>query len=209
MKRICDLLLAMCALVIALPLMLIVALLIRARLGAPILFCQQRPGLHGKPFLLYKFRSMSDACDGLGNLLPDAARLGLFGMCLRRWSLDELPQLWNVVRGDMSLVGPRPLLMQYLPRYSAEQSRRHEVRPGITGWAQINGRNAISWEERLALDVWYVDHCSLLLDLRILIATVAKIFRNKDVNANGHVTMPEFMGSDHEGPDAIFPKRKH
>jgi sugar transferase EpsL len=178
--------------------MFVTALCVRFFLGAPILFRQQRPGLYAKPFMLCKFRSMSDARGDDGVLLPDDVRLGLFGKLLRKSSLDELPQLWNVLKGDMSLVGPRPLLMQYLPRYSARQARRHEVRPGITGWAQVNGRNAISWQERFELDVWYVENQSFFLDLKILALTALKLVGDKNVSAQGHVTMPEFMGNQEE-----------
>lgn len=200
MKRLFDFVLVAVAGIFVLPLVLCVATLIKLRLGSPVFFRQQRPGLNGKPFMLYKFRTMSDARDGAGNLLPDELRLGRFGQTIRKLSLDELPQLWNVLVGDMSLVGPRPLLMQYLSRYSAHQARRHEVRPGITGWAQVNGRNAISWAERFDLDVWYVDHHSFWLDLRILLMTVKKVFSSKDVSAAGHVTMPEFMGDSEKRP---------
>ncbi|MDB5799560.1 MAG: sugar transferase [Rhodocyclales bacterium] len=198
MKRVCDFLVAAFALILTAPLLLLLIVLIRLRLGSPVFFRQQRPGLRGQPFMLCKFRSMSDACDANGALLPDHLRLGRFGSTLRRLSLDELPQLWNVLKGDMSLVGPRPLLMKYLERYSSHQTRRHDVRPGITGWAQVNGRNAISWEERLELDVWYVDHRSLWLDARILGMTVRKVCSGKDVSSKGHATMPEFMGNAKE-----------
>lgn len=200
MKRLLDCLVALTVGLVLAPLILVVALLVRFRLGSPVFFRQQRPGLHGRPFMLYKFRSMSDARDAAGQLLPDEVRLGRFGTALRKLSLDELPQLWNVLVGDMSLVGPRPLLMQYLGRYSAHQARRHEVRPGITGWAQVNGRNAISWAERFDLDVWYVDHRSLWLDLKILALTAKRVFSSRDVSASGHVTMPEFMGNGEEAP---------
>ncbi|QRM20140.1 sugar transferase [Dechloromonas sp. TW-R-39-2] len=200
MKRLFDFVLVSVAVIILLPLILLVALMIRLRLGSPVFFRQQRPGLHGKPFMLYKFRTMSNACDANGELLPDEIRLGGFGKTIRKLSLDELPQLWNVLVGDMSLVGPRPLLMQYLSRYSNHQARRHEVRPGITGWAQVNGRNAISWEKRFDLDVWYVDHHSFWLDLRILLITVKKVFVSSGVSATGHVTMPEFMGNTEKTP---------
>ena len=171
--------------------MLVVALLIRARLGAPILFRQQRPGLGGRSFLLYKFRTMRE-----GEALPDAERLTPLGAALRRASLDELPQLFNVLRGEMSLVGPRPLLMEYLPLYSARQARRHEVLPGITGWAQVNGRNATSWPERFELDVWYVEHRSFGLDLKILWLTLARVFSGADVSQPGQATMEKFRGND-------------
>jgi len=169
--------------------------LVRVKLGAPILFRQKRPGLHGKPFLMFKFRTMTDARDKRGNLLSDAERLTPFGRFLRSTSLDELPELFNVLKGEMSLIGPRPLLMQYLDRYTPEQMRRHEARPGITGWAQINGRNAITWEEKFALDVWYVDNFSFFLDLKILLLTVFKILKREGVTQVGHVTMSEFSGS--------------
>jgi lipopolysaccharide/colanic/teichoic acid biosynthesis glycosyltransferase len=168
---------------------------VRVALGAPVLFRQRRPGRDGRPFTLVKFRTMRDAVDANGRALEDAARLTRFGSLLRATSLDELPELWNVLRGDMSLVGPRPLLMEYLPRYTATQQRRHDVRPGITGWAQVNGRNATSWEERLAQDVWYVEHQSFALDLRILLRTVRQVVIADGVAQAGHVTMPRFTGS--------------
>lgn len=200
MKRLIDIAVSFVLLLCLFPLLLTLTALVRVRLGSPVVFRQQRPGLHGKPFVLCKFRSMSDEKDESGNLLPDHVRLGSFGQLLRRLSFDELPQLWNVLKGDMSLIGPRPLLMQYLERYSPHQARRHEVRPGITGWAQVNGRNALSWEERFELDVWYVDHQSGLLDLKILWMTLGKLFSSRDVSAEGHVTMPEFMGNAKEKP---------
>jgi sugar transferase EpsL len=172
-----------------------VAVLIAAFIGLPVLFRQQRPGLHGRPFQIYKFRTMSMARDAAGELLPDARRLMPMGTLLRRLSLDELPQLYNVLKGDMSLVGPRPLLMEYLPLYSAEQMRRHEVRPGITGWTQVNGRNALSWEEKFALDVWYVDHRSFWLDLEILVMTVKRVFSGSGVTQVGHATTEKFRGT--------------
>ncbi|HZR24007.1 MAG TPA: sugar transferase [Vicinamibacterales bacterium] len=194
MKRLLDLSIASAVLVLlALPLA-IVAVAVRVTLGRPVLFRQRRPGLRGEPFELLKFRTMVDLTDARGHALSDAERLTAFGRFLRATSLDELPELLNVIRGDMSLVGPRPLLMQYLDRYTAEQARRHEVRPGVTGWAQVNGRNAISWEERFALDVWYVDHRSLWLDLKILALTAATVLRRDGVNQPGHATMPEYMG---------------
>ena len=195
MKRPLDFLAASLGLLLLSPVMLLLAVMIRQQLGSPVLFRQVRPGLRGHPFELCKFRSMSDARDEKGDLLPDSERLGRFGRLLRRSSLDELPQLWNVLKGDMSLVGPRPLLMEYLPLYSQEQARRHEVRPGITGWAQVNGRNAISWEDRLAFDVWYVDHRSLWLDLKILAMTISRVFRRSGISQPGHETMPKFRGS--------------
>ena len=191
MKRAFDVLAALNLLAALSPVMLVVALLIRARLGAPILFRQQRPGLGGRPFLLYKVRTMRE-----GEALPDAERLTPLGAALRRASLDELPQLFNVLRGEMSLVGPRPLLMEYLPLYSARQARRHEVLPGITGWAQVNGRNATSWPERFDLDVWYVEHRSFGLDLKILWLTLARVFSGADVSQPGQATMEKFRGND-------------
>lgn len=190
-----DVLVAGMALVLlALPLLLL-ACLVRVRLGSPVLFRQVRPGLHERPFMMVKFRTMTDERGADGELLPDARRLTSFGRFLRATSLDELPELWNVLRGEMSLVGPRPLLMEYLPLYSPEQARRHEVRPGITGWAQVNGRNALSWEERFKLDVWYVDHRSLWLDLRILWLTVRKVIVREGISAQGEATMPRFTGN--------------
>jgi lipopolysaccharide/colanic/teichoic acid biosynthesis glycosyltransferase len=182
-------------LILGAPLLLLLFLLVRLRLGSPVLFVQVRPGLHGTPFRIYKFRTMRDATDASGRPLPDKDRLTPFGAWLRSTSLDELPELINVLRGDMSLVGPRPLLMDYLPLYSPEQRRRHEVRPGITGWAQVNGRNALSWQQKFELDVWYVDHRSLLLDLRILALTVASVLRRENISASGEATMPRFTGS--------------
>ena len=194
MKRLFDILLSACGLlVLAVPL-LALAWQVRRKLGSPVLFTQVRPGLHGKPFRMVKFRTMTDERDASGALLPDAKRLTLFGRFLRASSLDELPELWNVLRGEMSLVGPRPLLMEYLPLYSPEQARRHEVRPGITGWAQVNGRNAISWSDKFALDVWYVDHRSLWLDMRILWLTVRKVLVRDGISAAGEATMPRFEG---------------
>ena len=192
MKRLFDLLIsALGLLVLALPL-LTLAWLVRRKLGSPVLFLQVRPGLHGKPFRMVKFRTMTNVCDASGALLPDAQRLTSFGRFLRASSLDELPELWNVLRGEMSLVGPRPLLMEYLPLYSPEQARRHEVRPGITGWAQVNGRNAISWSDKFALDVWYVDNRSMWLDVRILWLTVRKVLVRDGISALGEATMPKF-----------------
>lgn len=194
MKRFLDLLLAVLALlVLGLPLLVLVWM-VRRKLGSPVFFRQARPGLHGRPFTMVKFRTMTDARGPDGALLPDAQRLTSFGRFLRTTSLDELPELWNVLRGEMSLVGPRPLLMEYLPLYSPEQARRHEVRPGITGWAQVNGRNALSWEEKFRLDVWYVDHRSLRLDLRILWLTVRKVLMREGISAQGEATMPRFTG---------------
>jgi len=196
-KRFLDIAIAGAGLVLLSPVIFGVAALVLV-MGRPILFAQTRPGRGARLFVVYKFRTMSDAVDAQGKLLPDAERLTGLGRFLRRTSLDELPQLWNVLRGDMSLVGPRPLLVEYLPLYSREQARRHEVRPGITGWAQINGRNAQSWEERLSLDVWYVDHSSLWLDARILWRTLLKVLRSEGVSRPGHATMPRFTGSRRE-----------
>jgi len=194
MKRLIDLLVALLALqLLAFPL-LVLAWLIRRKLGTPVLFRQERPGLHGRPFTLVKFRTMSAERGPDGALLPDVQRLKPFGRFLRSSSLDELPELWNVLRGEMSLVGPRPLLMEYLPLYSSNQARRHEVRPGITGWAQVSGRNAISWEEKLAMDVWYVDRHSLWLDVRILLLTVFKVLMRDGITAAGDATMLRFEG---------------
>lgn len=195
MKRFFDMLLTSIALLLLLPVLLAVALTIRIRLGSPVVFRQMRPGRYGRPFQMLKFRSMLDAVDGKGQVLPDEQRLNKFGRALRATSLDELPGLWNVLRGDMSLVGPRPLLMDYLPLYNKHQARRHEVRPGITGWAQVNGRNAISWEQKFELDVWYVDHRSLRLDLWIMLLTVKKVLQGSDINSAGAATMPGFTGS--------------
>ena len=195
MKRLFDIAAAACALlVLAFPL-LVVIWMVRRKLGSPVFFTQVRPGMHGKPFKMVKFRSMTSERGTDGELLPDAVRLTPFGRFLRSTSLDELPELWNVLKGDMSLVGPRPLLMEYLPLYSPEQARRHEVRPGITGWAQVNGRNAISWEDKFKLDVWYVDHCSLWLDIKILWLTVKKVLVREGISAAGEATMGEFTGS--------------
>lgn len=195
-KRAIDLTFALGAILAFSPLFLVLPVLIRKQMGSPVVFTQERPGLHGKIFRIYKFRTMTDARDAEGNLLPDAERLTPLGKVMRKLSLDELPQLFNVLKGELSLVGPRPLLVKYLPLYSPEQARRHEVMPGITGWAQVNGRNAISWEERFKLDVWYVDHWSLGLDLKILALTVLKVVKRSDVSAEGHVTMPEFTGKE-------------
>ncbi|GLX78788.1 sugar transferase [Thalassotalea insulae] len=197
-KRLCDLILTLTALILlAIPLALL-ALVIRIKLGSPVLFVQQRPGRDGKLFKLFKFRSMTDAKDTDGKLLPDSERLTSFGKKLRATSLDELPSLWCVIKGDMSLVGPRPLLEEYLPLYSKEQARRHDVRPGITGWAQVNGRNAISWQEKFELDTWYVDNQSLWLDINILFLTIKKVFQKADINADGEVTMAKFTGNNDE-----------
>jgi lipopolysaccharide/colanic/teichoic acid biosynthesis glycosyltransferase len=191
-----DVLISAVALCVLTPVMIIIGLLVWLRMGWPPFFSQQRPGQNGRPFTMYKFRTMNAKKDGFGQLLPDAQRLTAFGRFLRASSLDELPELWNVFKGEMSLVGPRPLLMEYLSLYSPEQARRHEVRPGITGWAQVNGRNALSWDEKFALDVWYVDNQSIALDLHILWKTLMAVFRRDGISAAGHETMPRFEGSD-------------
>ncbi len=194
-KRLFDFVASMAGLIVLSPVIVIVAYLIRKRLGSPILFRQVRPGLGGKPFEMVKFRTMRDALDANGNPLPDSERMTGFGSFLRSSSLDELPELWNVIKGDMSLVGPRPLLMEYLPLYDTMQVRRHDARPGVTGWAQINGRNALSWEEKFKLDVWYVDNQSLWLDLKIIFLTVKKVLIRDGISAQGEVTMTKFTGS--------------
>lgn len=196
MKRFMDLALTIPALLVLWPVLLVLALLVRFKLGSPVLFRQTRPGLHGKPFTIIKFRTMRDAVGPDGKPLPDCDRLTRFGRFLRASSLDELPELWNVLKGEMSLVGPRPLLMQYLDRYTPRQARRHEVLPGITGWAQVNGRNAISWEEKFELDVWYIDHQSVMLDLKIIGLTLTSVLKSDDVCQPGHATTEEFMGSN-------------
>lgn len=195
-KRIFDILLLFVTLPITVPLLIVLFLLVRVKMGRRSFFLQTRPGLHSVPFVMYKFRTMTDARDNHGNLLPDEQRLTRFGKFLRSSSLDELPELINVLKGEMSLVGPRPLLMEYLPFYTPEQARRHEVRPGITGWVQVNGRNAISWEEKFKLDVWYVDNQSFWLDLNILWMTVVKVFKREGINQEGQATMEAFKGSD-------------
>jgi lipopolysaccharide/colanic/teichoic acid biosynthesis glycosyltransferase len=192
MKRLFDLVLVVPSLILMAPFMGLIAVLVWISMGRPVFFRQQRPGKGGKPFEMYKFRTMLDKRDGAGTLLPDEARITWIGRLLRSTSLDELPELFNVLKGDMSLVGPRPLLMQYLDRYTPEQARRHEVKPGLTGWAQVNGRNAITWEEKFRLDVWYVDHRSLLLDLKIIAMTVLKVIRREGISEEGRATMSEF-----------------
>lgn len=194
-KRIFDLCIAAVGMLLLSPVILGLCVLVRRRLGSPVFFSQIRPGRHGKPFRMYKFRSMTDAVGADGRPLPDAERLPSFGRWLRATSLDELPELWNVLKGDMSIVGPRPLLMQYLPLYNERQRRRHEVRPGITGWAQINGRNAVDWNQRLEQDVWYVEHQSLALDARIFLLTFRKVVQREGISAAGEATMPAFQGN--------------
>ncbi|WP_026377292.1 sugar transferase [Aestuariibacter salexigens] len=196
MKRLFDILISFTALLALSPVIVVLYVLIAVKMGRPVLFVQTRPGLHGKPFNMVKFRSMTDAKDAQGNLLPDAERLTPFGKFLRASSLDELPGLWNVLKGEMSLVGPRPLLMEYLDKYTPEQARRHDVRPGVTGWAQVNGRNAISWQQKFSYDVWYVDNQSLWLDVNILFMTVLRIFRRDGISQQGHATMQKFTGNE-------------
>jgi len=200
-KRLFDIFVSGCGLILFLPILTVVAILIRIKLGTPIFFKQIRPGSDGKSFELIKFRTMLDAVGRNGNQLPDDQRMTPFGQMLRSTSLDELPELWNVLKGDMSLVGPRPLLTEYLPLYSKEQKRRHEVRPGITGWAQVNGRNSLSWDERFRLDVWYVDNQSFCLDLKILFLTVKKVLVRDGISADGEATMSKFIGQSHKVED--------
>ena len=195
-KRLFDIIASASGLIFLSPVFLILMYLIRKNLGAPVFFTQERPGKDGKPFKMIKFRSMRDAVDKDGNPLPDSERLTPFGKKLRAASLDELPELWNVLKGDMSLVGPRPLLMSYLPLYNDFQFRRHEMRPGVTGWAQVNGRNAISWDEKFAYDIWYIDHFSLWFDMKILFLTIKKVFIKEGISAEGEATMPYFTGND-------------
>ncbi|WP_298065723.1 sugar transferase [uncultured Acinetobacter sp.] len=195
LKRLLDIVIASIALVILSPLYIFVAYKVKKNLGSPVLFRQVRPGLHGKPFEMIKFRSMKDAVDAQGNSLPDSERLTPFGKMLRSTSLDEMPELWNVIKGDMSIVGPRPLLMEYLPLYNKEQAKRHDVRPGMTGHAQVNGRNAISWEQKFKLDTWYVENQSLWLDFKIMLRTVKKVIAKDDINADGEATAAPFKGN--------------
>jgi sugar transferase EpsL len=195
MKRLFDIVCSAAALLVLSPLLLVLASLVRWKLGSPVIFRQLRPGRGGRLFEVWKFRTMTEARDPNGQLLPDAARLPPFGRWLRATSLDELPELWNVLRGEMSLVGPRPLLVEYLPLYSAEQARRHELRPGLSGWAQVNGRNALTWDEKFRLDVWYVDHRTFWLDLKIMALTLARVFRREGISAAGEATMPRFTGT--------------
>ena len=195
MKRLIDILFSLSLMILLMPLLLVMTILVMCRMGPPVFFCQSRPGLNSKYFRMYKFRTMGDAHDKNGKLLPDSERLTNFGRFLRSTSLDEFPELWNVLKGDMSLVGPRPLLIDYLPLYTPHQTRRHEVRPGITGWAQVNGRNALSWEEKFNLDVWYVDNQSLWLDIKILIMTIKKVILRDGISGAGEATMSKFTGS--------------
>ena len=195
MKRLLDIIIASIALILLSPLYALVAYKVKKNLGSPILFRQVRPGLHGKPFEMIKFRTMKDAIDEQGNPLPDSERLTPFGKMLRSTSLDEMPELWNVIKGDMSIVGPRPLLMEYLPLYNEDQAKRHNVRPGMTGHAQVNGRNAISWEEKFTLDTWYVENQSIWLDFKIMLKTVQKVIAKDDISAEGEATMTKFTGT--------------
>lgn len=194
-KRLSDIVASFCGLLLLAPVIAIVAWQVRRKLGSPVLFRQMRPGLNGEPFEMIKFRTMRDAVDSVGNPLPDSERMTPFGSFLRSSSLDELPELWNVLKGEMSLVGPRPLLIEYVPLYSSEQLRRHKVRPGITGWAQINGRNSLSWEDKFDLDVWYVDNRTIWLDLKIIFLTLKKVFLRDGISADGEVTMSKFTGN--------------
>ena len=195
-KRGLDLLISGCALLVLWPVLLVLVVLVRSKLGSPAIFCQERPGKNGRVFRLYKLRTMTDERDEDGRLLPDEQRLTPFGRTLRSLSMDELPELWNIFRGDMSLVGPRPLLVKYLPLYNAQQARRHEVMPGLTGWAQVNGRNLVTWEDKFTMDVWYVDHISFALDLKILWLTVKAVLRREGISAESSATMEEFQGSE-------------
>ena len=196
-KRSFDILIVALGLIVLSPVLIVSSVVILIQMGSPVLFKQMRPGRNGEPFFMYKFRTMTNDKDELGNSLPDEQRLTRLGRFLRSTSLDELPELYNVLKSDMSLVGPRPLLMKYLERYTPDQARRHEVKPGITGWAQVNGRNAITWEEKFALDVWYVDNWSLWLDMKIIFITLVKVFKREGISAAGEATMTEFMGSNH------------
>ena len=198
LKRLLDIIIASIALILLSPLYAFVAYKVKKNLGSPVLFRQVRPGLHGKPFEMIKFRSMKDAVDAHGNSLPDSERLTPFGQMLRSSSLDEMPELWNVIKGDMSIVGPRPFLMEYLPLYNTEQAKRHNVRPGMTGHAQVNGRNAIGWEEKFKLDTWYVEHQSTLLDFKIMFKTVHKVLAKDDISAEGEATMTKFTGTSRD-----------
>ncbi len=196
MKRTIDFIVALTGLIVMSPVILVIACLVRLKMGSPVIFNQKRPGLHARPFYIHKFRTLTNDRDADGNLLPDEKRLTPLGKFLRRYSLDEFPQLINLLKGDISLVGPRPLLMEYVPRYNSEQARRHEVKPGITGWAQVNGRNALSWDERFKLDVWYVDHQSFFLDIKILAMTFIKVFSGEGVSQDGYFSCPRFMGNE-------------
>jgi lipopolysaccharide/colanic/teichoic acid biosynthesis glycosyltransferase len=202
LKRVLDLTVSIVGLILFAPIFAAIALLVWITMGSPVLFRQLRPGLHGEPFIIFKFRTMKEIRNEQGELFPDEMRITAIGRFLRKTSLDELPEVFNVIKGEMSLVGPRPLRMEYLDRYTSEQARRHEVKPGITGWAQVNGRNAISWEEKFKYDVWYVDNWSLFLDIKILCLTVIKVLKREGISANGHATMPAFLGSDNKNDQA-------
>jgi sugar transferase EpsL len=201
MKRLFDFVVGLTALLLLFPIILLVTLLVRCYLGKPVVFCQQRPGLLGRPFNIYKFRTMIEAYDSNGDLLSDEERMTALGSFLRKYSLDELPQLFNVIKGDLSLIGPRPLLMEYLPMYSEEQARRHNVRPGISGWAQVNGRNTVSWEDKFKYDVWYVEHHSFWLDMKILWMTFIKVISSEGVSQEGNVTMEKFQGQSNNSQE--------
>ena len=202
LKRVLDLTVSIVGLILFAPIFAAIALLVWITMGSPVLFRQLRPGLHGEPFIIFKFRTMKEIRNEQGELFPDEMRITAIGRFLRKTSLDELPEVFNVIKGEMSLVGPRPLRMEYLDRYTSEQARRHEVKPGITGWAQVNGRNAISWEEKFIYDVWYVDNWSLFLDIKILWLTVIKVLKREGISADGHATMPAFLGSDNKNDQA-------
>ncbi len=209
LKRVFDLSIVLISLILLSPLLLAIATIVRFKLGSPVFFHQQRPGLNGKPFIILKFRTMADHRDQKGRLLSDTERTTDFGRFLRSTSLDELPELFNILKGDMSFVGPRPLLMKYLPLYSSEQARRHEVKPGITGWAQVNGRNTINWEKKFRYDIWYVDNCSMWLDVTILFLTILKVIKREGVSLEGHISMDEFMGSEPLHTDSFNNIDKH
>ena len=206
MKRLLDIIISLMLLIIFLPVIIAISLLIKVNLGSPVLFSQIRPGLYGRPFRIIKFRTMRDSTNELGDPLDDNVRLSSFGRSLRASSLDELPELWNVIKGEMSLIGPRPLLMEYIPLYTETQMRRHDVKPGITGWAQVNGRNAIEWEEKFKLDIWYVDNQSIWLDIKILLLTIISVFRREGISQDGLATMTKFMGASPAYPSSEKPR---
>ena len=206
MKRLLDIIISLMLLIIFSPVLIAISLLIKVNLGSPVLFSQIRPGLYGRPFRIIKFRTMRDSTDEEGEPLDDSVRLSSFGRSLRASSLDELPELWNVIKGEMSLIGPRPLLMEYIPLYTETQMRRHDVKPGITGWAQVNGRNAIEWEEKFKLDIWYVDNQSIWLDIKILLLTIIRVFRREGISQDGLATMTKFMGASPAYPSSEKPR---
>ena len=206
MKRLLDIIISLMLLIIFSPVLIAISLLIKVNLGSPVLFSQIRPGLYGRPFRIIKFRTMRDSTNELGDPLDDNVRLSSFGRSLRASSLDELPELWNVIKGEMSLIGPRPLLMEYIPLYTETQMRRHDVKPGITGWAQVNGRNAIEWEEKFKLDIWYVDNQSIWLDIKILLLTIIRVFRREGISQDGLATMTKFMGASPAYPSSEKPR---